>query len=801
MDSDEKPAIEAKAWDKAFEELIFEKWKREKTYRFDKNAKGELYSIDTPPPYVNAPVHMGHAVTYAQMDMFARYRRMKGHNVLFPLGLDNNGLPIEMAAEKKTGKRLHQLPRTEALTLCRELLEKAGLESLRTFLRTGISFNSWEKGTAIGDIYETDSKDYRTLTQETFIDMWERGLIYEDNRPTNWDPGTRTTLADAEVLYEDIPSTFNDITFKIKETGDEITIGTTRPELVCTCGMVIFNPEDDRYKKYAGKTAITPVFNREVPIKANPAADMTKGTGIVMMCSFGDLADVRFFREQGLKPVIAINADGTMNEHAGVLKGLKVKEARLKMIELLREQGLLVGQKQITHRTPISERSKAPIEFIAMSELYVKQLDFREEMRKIAKEPKFYNERSRQTLLDWIDAISIDWPVSRRRFYATEVPLWYCAKCKHAITSKRGTYVQPWKDPAPVKECPKCKNTTFEGDTRVLDTWFDSSITPLYILKWHRDEEFFKKAFPCTLRPQGKDIIRTWLFYTLLKCWQLTDKCVFKDVWVNYHILDAKGEKMSKSKNNAIDPAKIIDKFGAEPFRLWAAMEGDITTTDYRCNEDRIKGHSGTLTKLWNVVRFASMFPQAKRPGKLCPLDNWIRAELADIVRYTDEQYLLYNFHDPAMRIRHFLWETFASHYLEIVKARAYNRDSAFTKEEQDSALSTIHETLDVLLKLMAPITPFITYKLYEELRKKDIHFEQFPTPEKTSKPDFASAELESFNSTVWKAKKDAGLSLRAPVKVLTIPKSLESIKKELQIMHAAETIKTGEAAVSLASA
>ena len=801
MASDEKPAIEAKAWDKAFEEQIYEKWKRENVYRFDKNAKGTLFSIDTPPPYVNAPVHMGHAVTYAQMDMFARYHRMKGDNVLFPLGLDNNGLPIEMSAEKKSGKKLHMLPREEALALCRSILETAGLESVRTFLRTGISFNSWEKGTGIGDVYETDSKDYRTLTQETFLDMWDRGLIYEDNRPTNWDPGTRTTLADAEVLYEDIPSMFSDIIFKIKETGDEIVIGTTRPELVCTCGMVIFNPEDDRYKKYAGKTAITPVFNREVPIKPHPAADMTKGTGIVMMCSFGDLADVRFFREQGLQSVIAINADGTMNEHAGPLQGLKVKEARAKMIELLKEKNLLVGQKQITHRTPVSERSKAPIEFIGMSELYVKQLDFRDEMRKLAMQPTFFAERSRQTLLDWIDAISIDWPVSRRRFYATEVPLWYCSTCKHPVPAPRGSYVQPWKDPAPIKVCPKCKNTSFEGDKRVLDTWFDSSITPLYILKWHRDEAFFKKAFPCTLRPQGKDIIRTWLFYTLLKCWQLTGKCVFKDVWINYHILDAKGEKMSKSKNNAIDPAKIIDKFGAEPFRLWAAMEGDITSTDYRCNEDRIKGHASTLTKLWNVVRFASMFPKAQRPATLCPLDTWIRAELADIARYTDKEYLLYNFHEPAMRIRHFLWETFASHYLEIVKARAYNHEGLFTKEEQQSALSTIHETLDVLLKLLAPITPFITYRLYHELHGKDIHFEAFPTPEKVEKAAFDTALLETFNSTVWKAKKDAGLSLRAPIDVLTIPAELAGIQKELSIMHGAKKTAIGATAVSLASA
>ncbi|MEM4336777.1 MAG: class I tRNA ligase family protein, partial [Candidatus Woesearchaeota archaeon] len=325
--------IKSKSWDKEFEKEIYERWRREEPFKFKKDSEKPVYSIDTPPPYVNSPVHVGHASTYTIMDMFARFRRMIGYNVLFPLGLDRNGLPIEMAAEKRFGKKFNEVSREEFLEMCKKVLEEASAESVDTFLKLGHSYNSWKIGESLGEIYLTDSADYRRLTQETFIDLYNKGLIYEDDRINNYCPGCRTTIADAEIEYKDIPTYFNDIIFTVKETGEKIIIGTTRPELVCTCGMVIFNPADERYKHLEGKTAITPLFNKEVPIRAHPFAEIDKGTGLVMMCSAGDLSDIRFFREMNLEPVIAIDIDGTMNENAGFLKGLKVKEARKKIIE------------------------------------------------------------------------------------------------------------------------------------------------------------------------------------------------------------------------------------------------------------------------------------------------------------------------------------------------------------------------------------------------------------------------------------------------------------------------------------
>ncbi|MBI2565325.1 valine--tRNA ligase [Candidatus Woesearchaeota archaeon] len=787
-----EPKLKEKSWIKDIEPLLYEEWKNSEIFSF-KQSKKKIFSIDTPPPYVNTPVHIGQVTTYVLMDMFARYKRMQGFNVLFPLGLDRNGLPIEMAAEKKFGIKLTELPREKAVEACKKILEEASIESVKSFLRCGISFNSWNIGTGIGEVYETDSTDYRALTQETFIDLWSKGLIFEDDRINNWCPGCQTTLADAEVDYEEKRSIFNDIIFKVKETSEEIIIGTTRPELISTCAMIIFHHDDDRYKHLDGKTAVTPIFNKSVPIKAHPQADPAKGTGIAMMCSAGDLADIRFFREMNLEPVIAINKNGTMNEHAGFLKGLQVKDARQKIINELKLKKLLAKQTPLLHRTPVCERSKDEIEFIAMNEFYLKQVEFKKEMKNLADKINFFDRTSKQILLRWIDDISIDWPISRRRYYATEVPLWYCKKCNTPVIPPKGKYYQPWKEKCPVKKCVKCNTSDFKGETRVFDTWFDSSISPLYILKWNRNNEFFKKSAPCSLRPQGKEIIRTWLYYTLLKCYLLTEECIFKDAWINYHIVDEHGHKMSKSKGNGIDPKEVLDKFGAEPFRLWAAIEGNLEKTDFRCSFERIDGAGKTLTKLWNVSRFISMFDQATAPKKLQHLDEWILHELNHIVQLALERYNAYDFHNPSIALKHFLWETFASHYLELVKNRAYNDSAKFSNEEKQSALYTLHTCLKRILRLWAPVLPFLTYKIFKDVYNEDINKLPFPDLSEEYKIGFKTEELIELNSAIWKAKKDKGLSLKSEVKSLALPEKFKHIKADLAATHNIKNISYNE--------
>ncbi len=790
-----EPKLKEKRWTKEMEKSVYDSWKKHKVYAFNKKTKKKVYSIDTPPPYVNNPVHIGQVTTYCLMDMFARFHRMKGYEVLFPLGLDRNGLPIEMAAEKKFNIKFGRVGREAYLEACKKILEETSLTSLDSFLKCGISFNSWEIGTDLGQIYETDSENYRQLTQDTFIDLWHKGLIYEDERINNFCPGCQTTIADAEIEYKDVSSTFNHLTFTVKETGELITIGTTRPELVCTCGMVLFHPNDERYKHLDGKTAITPIFKKEVPIKAHPMAVIEKGTGLVMMCSAGDLSDIRFFREQKIEPLIAITQDGTMNHHAGFLRGASVREARQLMLDALKREKLLVKQESILHRTPTCERSKHEVEFIAMKEFYLKQLPYKKDLKKMAKELTFYHDSSRQILLNWIDCVTIDWPISRRRYYATEIPLWYCDSCNFIYIPKKGKYYQPWKDKPDIRSCPGCKGNTFRGEERVFDTWFDSSMSALYIL--HYGSTFFKNHYPCSLRPQGKEIIRTWLYYSLLKGYLLTDTSMFNEVWINYHIVDDDGKKMSKSIGNIIDPHEVLDKSGAEPFRLWAAVEGNLDKTDFRCSFERIEGAGKTVTKLWNLAVFISGFTKPTK-GTLLGSDVWIMSELDMLIKESERGYSVYDFHAPIVRLKHFIWETFSSHYVELVKARAYNSENRFTKEESDGARWTLYYCLENLLKLLAPVLPMMTYYIYHHLWKKDIHFEKFPNVNGKTIKGVTTEDITMLNSAIWRAKKDKGLGLRDDLSSLEVPLKFKPMEKDLVAAHRIKTLTYGELTISV---
>lgn len=775
--------LKEKLWTLEQEKEITEKWFKEEPYKKIEGKK--IFSIDTPPPYVNTPIHSGQAVTYCYMDFFARYKRMKGFSVLFPLGLDRNGLPIELAAEKKFGVRAEQVGREKFLEYCKKILEESSDVSVKIFARLGISFNSYKFGNKVGEAYLTDSEEYRKLTQGTFIDLWKKNLIYEDRKVVNYCPGCKTTIADAEITYEERETNLYYIKFKV-EQEKSIVIATTRPELLCSCAMVLFNPKDERYKHLSGKHAIIPLYEREVMIKAHPIAKPEFGTGLVMMCSFGDLTDIRFFREEGLKPRIAIEMDGKMNKNAGFLEGLTVKDARKKIVEKLKEKGLLVKIEKVRQRAPICERSKDNIEFIALKEYYLKQIEFKEKIREIAEKINFYDESSRQILLNWIDGLNEDWPLSRRRYYATPIPLWKCKKCGKVILGKKGKYWQPWKE-KPKEKC-GCGGS-LEGETRVFDTWFDSSISSLYILGYKKHNEFFKKAFPCTLRPQGKEIIRTWLYYTLLRVWQLTKKPAFKDVWINFHIVDAHGRKMSKRLGNVVDPLKIVKKYGSEAFRLWSATEGNIVKQDLRISEEKIAAEFKTLIKLWNVAKFISLFELKTQP-KLGELDKLIINCMNDLIEFSDKCYNNYNFFEPSIKLRHFLWEIFASHYIEIVKARAYNNEGLFEKAEQAGAIYTLHYCLKNLLQLFAPIIPVITYKLYKELYGKDVHKESFP---KTQKKFVVKSKLESLievNSRIWKLKKERGLSLKSAVKRIELPKKYEDLKPMLKDLKAAHNVK-----------
>ncbi len=775
-----------KTWTKEKEAEIIDKIFKENRFKFNKNTKKKIYSIDTPPPFINAPIHIGHATTYVLMDMFARYKRQQGFEVIYPLGLDRNGLPIEVAAEKKFNVKLTQIDREKALDYCLKVLAETSLASTNAYKRLAIGFSSYELGNEIGDAYYTDLEDYRILTQATFIELWNKGLVYEDERVNNWDPLLQTTIADSEIEYKDIETYFSDVTFKCKETGEDLIIGTTRPELIASCGMVIFNPEDKRYFHLEGKTAITPLYNREIKIKSDPIAKTDKGTGLVMMCSAGDLSDIRFFRDNNIKPIISIDKDGTMNENTEFLNGLRVKDARNKIIEELEKKGLLTNKRKVMHQIPISERSKAEVEFISMKEFYLKQMDVRDKIMEIAKELKFFSENSRQILIDWINSVNMDWPLSRRRYYGTEIPLWHCKTCDYVYLPKPGKYYRPWKEKCELEECPKCKGKEFQGEIRIFDTWFDSGSTPQYVLGYYKDPEFYKKNSPCTLRPQGKEIIRTWLYYTLLKTYLLTGEKAFQDVWINHHILDGKGIKMSKSLGNIIDPQEVLAKYGSEPFRLWTTLEGNITNTDMMCSFDRIEGATKTVIKLWNVARFISSFKKIET-AELTEIDKSIIAELDTLIINSEKSFNEYDFHSPTKEIKHFIWEDFASHYLEIAKKRIYSL--TIGDKSKEAAVYTLYTILEKLLVLLHPITPVITEEIYSKLYNKEIHLQEYP---KTTniKSEVQFSEIIKINAEIWKYKQEKTIKNIETLEEYTIPENLKTVKEDIALLHNIKNIK-----------
>ncbi|NWJ68680.1 valine--tRNA ligase [Marine Group I thaumarchaeote] len=766
-----EPKIQEKVWDPKLESNIRKKWEDSKLYEFHSDTDG--YTIDTPPPYPSGrPWHIGAAAHYAQIDMIARTARMNGKNVYFPIGIDRNGLPVELYTEKKHGIRMRETERGKFLDLCKDALDDLEAEMIQIMKNLGLSCD-------FDNYYRTDSEEYRALTQATFIELWKNDSIYLATRPNNYDWVTGTTIADAEIIYEELPTKLVHMKFKVKD-GEEVIIASTRPELLCACKAVIVNPEDVRYTDLVGKKVIVPISNQEVEIQAHHSAQIVFGSGAVMVCSYGDHNDVALFRELDLEEVIAIGQDGRLTEAAGAYAGLKPKQARTKIIEDLESKGLVEKIEEISHRTPISERSRTPIEIIPMEEYYLKQKGSVEKMRELGAQIKFYPEMHRQILMNWLDSIKIDWPISRRRYYGTEIPIWYCKKCSEPYLPEPGKYYQPWYLECPAKKCPKCGFTEFVGEERTFDTWMDSSVSPLFITKFKKDEEFFKRTYPTAVRPQAKDIVRTWLYYTLLRCENLTGEKPWSEAWIMGYGLDEKGLKMSKSKGNALDPLPIIEKFGADTFRFWSASEVNHGN-DFRCSEQKIESTKKFLTKLWNVSRFLSSFPIVES-ADLADTDKWIISELDKLVKDCKAGFDEYNFFIPAIAIREFTWNIFAAQYIEMAKARAYG--IGFSDAERDGAIYTLHKVLSTLLKLLAPITPYITDFLWQTLYSdKSIHTEQQAKEESNEDLTQHTQAISDFNSKVWNEKKEKGLHLPDSIKI-EIPKELEIFKKDLVAMH-----------------
>jgi len=780
------PKLKQKRWQPRLEEEIIALWEKEKTYQFNPNTSKPIFSIDTPPPYASGKPHLGFAYHYSAIDSIARFMRMKGFEVLFPMGIDRNGLPVEVQVEKKYGVRMMETPRERFISLCKELLDEYEKDILELSRRLGFSVNSLDPS----EVYRTDSPSYRYITQLTFVELWKRGLIYEAERPNNWCPRCQTTLADAELEYRTELTKFVYIRFGLAD-GNFIIVATTRPELLCACKAILVNPDDKRYAGLHGKKAFVPLYNFEVPIIPHKEVDPKFGTGAMMLCSYGDTADVRLFRELSLSPVAAIDTNARMTSCAGKYAGLPVKEAREKIISDLEKLGLIEKIEEIEHKVPVCWRCKTRIEFISMKEFYLKQMEFLDDIRQIADQITFHPKHNKQILVDWINSVKSDWPISRRRFYGTEIPLWYCENDHPIVPERLEKYYQPWRERAPLDRCPICGAKITKGEWRTFDTWFDSSISALYISGYMRNENLFEKAFPVGIRPQGKEIVRTWLYYTLLRVFQLTKKPAFKHVWISGLVMDEHGRKMSKSLGNIIYPEPLIEKYGADALRFAGAAETRLGS-DIMVSEGRIAGAAKFIQKLYSIARFVSMFPEPDSSEiELTATDKWILAELNYLIRRVRELYEDFDFF-AVNYIRDFVWDLFADHYIEMVKTRAYG--GIGDEKKQKAAWWTLHHVLKTVLKMLAPVSPFITDYIYRTLYGKTVHLELFPEGEEYDPELLEMTKLIiSVNSAVWKTKKSRGLSLKALVKKLYLPESLRPFLTDLKAMHNVDQILFGD--------
>uniref|UniRef100_A0A7C4D6X5 Valine--tRNA ligase n=1 Tax=Staphylothermus marinus TaxID=2280 RepID=A0A7C4D6X5_STAMA len=788
-----KTLIEEKRWDHRREKELYRKWEESGLHEFvfNVNDNREIITIDTPPPYASGKWHVGGAAHYAQIDMIARYFRMKGYNVLVPFYADRNGLPVEVQIEKTYGINAHKFTETpegreKFLELCKEFLDRIEAELVNIWKKLGCSFNYWTNG--------TDSVTYRVLTQTTFIELFRKGLIYEDERPVNWCPRCMTTLADAELEYKGEKSFLYYIEFHVKETGEKIVVATTRPELLRSCKAIVYNPGDSRYSRLEGKHAINPLYGHEMIITKHSSVDPDFGTGLVMVCSYGDQTDVRIFRELKLEPEVIVNKDGSICDGKYLTNCLDIPSARMKIVEILEKMNLIIKKEEIVHEIPVCWRCKTPIQIIHSREWFLKQVEFKDKLLELVDKMIFKPEFHKKKLIDWINNVSTDWPISRDRFYATEVPVWKCSVCGSILVPEPGKYYRPWKDPAPWNNCPYCNapRDKLIGEKKVFDTWFDSSITILYVTGYLRNSDLFERAFKNTIRPQGQDIIRTWLYYSILRVYLLTGKPAFKWIRITGMGLDEKGEAMHKSKGNVIDPEPFIEKYGADAFRFWSAYASKLGY-DYRFSEHTIKTGYLFATKLWNIARFISMFPKVDSVEQLRPIDEATIIYLNNILREVDKAYSDLDVYTPIDAIYKFTWNYFASHYIELIKNRAYNMNKKYSIVEQKSAWYTLHYVLNRVLRALAPIMPFITDAIYEKLYDETVHKTKFPEPENEwlGKDYSLVNNIIELNSTIWSFKKKNNIRFSEPLREeIYLPILVKPVIDEIVDLHHLENVR-----------
>lgn len=780
MSEDYDFKVAEKKWQKKWEEINI--------YHFDKN-KEPVYSIDNPPRYASGPLHIGHAVHYTHIDFVARYKRMRGYNVFFPLCFDVNGIPIEERVEKKMGITRKDIDRHEFVKLCRSFAEGNIGDMKKQFSMLGESMDP-------SIYYQTDAEYYRRITQISFIDLYDKGYIYQGEFPVNWCPRCMTAMADAEIEHAERETKLNTVKFYFAEQqpgqiekyhgigkdekGQYLEIATTRPEMFPTCQIVAVHPDDERAPWLVNKEVIIPLFGMKVKIIEDESVDPDFGTGIVMVCTIGDKDDLEKAFKYDLPIEICINEAGRMNDLAGDYEGMKVEEARAAVLNDLNEAGLLIKQETLSQSVGVCWRCKTPVEFIQAEQWFLKLMPFKEKVLEASHKIRWYPEYMRLRFDEWVNSLKWDWVISRQRYFATPIPLWKCENCGEVIVArKEQCYVDPTIDSPPVEKCPKCGGK-LKGCEDVFDTWMDSSISPLYNTFWERDKNLFDRLYPMSLRPQAHDIIRTWAFYTVLRCLLITGREPFTEIMMGGFILAPDGKPMHTSLGNVIDPLEIIEEDGADSLRYYAAKckLGEDNPFRYK---DLVRGKR-LMKKLWNTENFVGKplegvekLDDVKKEG-LGNIDRWILSLYSSVVEKCTDHMESFEYADAVRKAEYFLWHEFADHYIEMVKHRIYD-------ENDKNAVYVLYTIGLGILKLFAPFLPHITEEIYNKYYRKyegkgSIHISRWPEPVLTDKKAEKEGEMiKEITSKIRDWKSNRGMSLNSAVNSVQIYGTVSEIK------------------------
>ena len=752
---------------KELEERISTFWEDKGIYKFDENSDKEIYSIDTPPPTISGLIHLGHAFSYSQADFVARYKRMRGFSVFYPMGFDNDGIPTELFVEKLHNTTAEKEGREKFVQLVES--ETKNFEDMyRGVWRSmGISVD-WSL------LYTTIGKKAQKTSQLSFLELNRMGRAYRKELPTIWCPKEGTALSQMELKDKPFKSKFLTVKF-----SDEVTIATTRPELMPACVAIITNPADERNKHLIGKTVKVPIFGQEVKVIGDSRVDPTKGTGVVMCCTFGDLTDIEWYKAYNLELRIVIDKHGRMLPE--YFKGKKIREAREFITKDLESRGYVLAEKEVEHNVNVHERCNTEIEFLVKKQWFIKYLDMKDELLALGKKLNWHPEYMIVRYENWVKGLQWDWSISRQRYYGIPFPVWYCKVCDEPIfADEKDLPVNPLTD-SPKTACTKCGGNEFVPEQDILDTWATSSLTPLINANWATDKKGMGKVYPMSLRPQAHDIISFWLFTTVVKSYLHTKTLPWKDVLISGHGLDSKGMPMHKSAGNIIEPKAVIERFGADPLRHWASISrlGD----DASFQEKDVMTGAKIVNKLYNIAKFAEMNRKIDPTESTNPIDRWITARLLVTIKNATEMFDEYNYAGAKRQIDDFFW-FFCDNYVEFIKYRIYNKDKTDT-----SANRTLNETFLAIVKMLAPFMPYITEEIYLELYSKSdgarsVHLSSWPSIGDRK----IDAEALARGDEAWRTivfirqwKHENKKALNSEIQELTISKDLGNLAMDIK--------------------